>query len=522
MSRLRLAFALLGVCSLTLGSISAASAGARTQSKYGGTIVVAQSIGIPLISDPTLSVGGPSAEEIFSTICEGLYDVDGRGQIVPLLATALPTISKDKLTYTIPLRKGILFNDGTPFNAQAVVTTLERDLTLPASLRAGDLASVSNVSAMDSSTVVIHLKEPFTPLTANLTSDAGRIMSPAQLAKLGDNFGTDPVCVGPFMFDSQVAGASVTVIKSPYYYDKYRVFLDKIVFQSATDAAAASASLRAGDIQAIDSVSTTQLPGITGDSSLAVLSEKTVGYSSIVFNIGNRNGSDQPYTNLGTSLTSNPNVRKAFEEAIDRTALNKVVFGGRMQAGCTPISPASPWFDATIPCTPYNPTDARKLLAAAGSSNLTVHLLTKNTTDDLRLAQFIQAEEAAVGIDIVIDPIALLKAQTQSGNFQAYLIPPAGSVDPEGILRERYGSEGAGNTSGYENPRVDLLLANGRKALTVKARRTLYHALQIIVANDRPVIYLYHIVKFSAFDTSLTGLDLRPDGVLRVAFAQHK
>jgi peptide/nickel transport system substrate-binding protein len=241
MSRLRLAFALMGVCSL-----GRQRACLRIWSAFGhradaALIEPSGSIGIPLAPDPTLSKGGPSSEEIFSTICEGLYDVDGKGQIVPLLASALPTISKDKLTYTIPLRKGILFNDGTPFNAQAVVTTLQRDLTLPASRRTGDLTSVDGVSAMDSTTVVIHLKEPFTPLTANLTSDTGRIMSPAQLGKLGDDFGTDPVCVGPFMFDSQVAGTSVTVVKSPYYYGKYRVFLDKIVFQSATDAAAASA-----------------------------------------------------------------------------------------------------------------------------------------------------------------------------------------------------------------------------------------------------------------------------------------
>jgi peptide/nickel transport system substrate-binding protein len=516
---------MLALTVVVLGVIGPTSARTGLGSRYGGTLVVAQSIGIPLRPlDPTLSVGGPSAEEIFSTICEGLYDVGGKGQIVPLLASALPTISTDKLTYTIPLRKGILFNDGTPFNAQAVVTTLQRDLTLPASGRTGDLSSVEGVSATDDSTVVIHLKEPFTPLTANLTADAGRIMSPAQLAKLGDNFGQNPVCVGPFMFDSQVTGSSITVVKSPWYYGKYRVFLDKIVFQSATDAAAASAALQAGDIQAIDSLSTTELPVITRDSSLTVLSEKTVGYASIVFNIGNKNGIDSlPYANIGTSLASNPNVRKAFEEAIDRRALNRVVFGSRMQTGCTPISPASPWFDPSIPCTPFNPTDARKLLAAAGISNLPVHLLTKNTTDDLRVAQFIQAEEAAVGINIVIDPIALLGPTADQGKFDAFLITGVvGQIDPERIMRERYASDGDGNQSGYANPRVDLILANGSKALTVKARRTLYHALQTIVANDRPVIYLYHVVKFSAVDAGLAGLDLRPDGILRVAFAQYK
>jgi len=293
MSRTQRVSALVTAVAFALGLLGPASARSGAVPKYGRTLVVAQAIGVPTVLDPTFSSSGYTTEEILSTICEGLYDVGAKGEIVPLLASALPTISKDKLTYTIPLRTGILFNDGTPFNAQAVVVTLQRDLTLPPSRRTADLSSVESVSASDGSTVVIHLKEPFTPLTANLISDAGRIMSPAQLAKI-DSFASSPVCVGPFMFDQMAAGSSVTVVKSPWYYGKYRVYLDKIVFQIQTDAPAASAALRAGDIQAIDSVSTTELPGISRESSLGVLSKNTVGLTSIAFNIANKNGIDQP------------------------------------------------------------------------------------------------------------------------------------------------------------------------------------------------------------------------------------
>jgi ABC-type transport system substrate-binding protein len=160
---------LLAVSALSLGGLRPASARTGGAPRYGGTVVVALAIGAPSTLDSTFSISGYNTEEVFSTICEGLYDVDGNGQIVPLLASALPRISKDKLTYTIPLRKGILFNDGTPFNAQAVVATLQRDLTVPTSRRVGDLSSVQSVSATDPSTVVIQLKEPFTPLTATLT-----------------------------------------------------------------------------------------------------------------------------------------------------------------------------------------------------------------------------------------------------------------------------------------------------------------------------------------------------------------
>ena len=69
-----------------------------------------------------------------------------RSRIVPQLAAALPAISKDKLTYTIPLRQGIKFNDGTPLNAQAVVTSLQRMISLPGSSRASDLSSVDAIT----------------------------------------------------------------------------------------------------------------------------------------------------------------------------------------------------------------------------------------------------------------------------------------------------------------------------------------------------------------------------------------
>src|SRR5262249_26064319 len=149
--------------------------------------------------------------------------------------TALPTISADKLTYTIPLRKGIVFNDGTPFNAAAVAATIQRDQTIPGSSRASDFSAVDSVTAAGPYTAVFHLKTRFTPLTAILAGGSGYILSPTQVAKLGANFGTDPMCVGPFTFDNRVAGDSVTVVKSPYYYNRGAVHLDKIVFKVASD-----------------------------------------------------------------------------------------------------------------------------------------------------------------------------------------------------------------------------------------------------------------------------------------------
>ena len=396
---------LVVAAALALGVLDSAAAQTQSHTRYGGTLVVGIS-GFPDTLDPTLS-RTLQANEVYKTFCEQLYDYDARSRIVPQLAAALPIISKDKLTYTIPLRQGIEFNDGTPFNAQAVVTTLQRDLTLPGSTRTGELSSVASVTASGPSTVVIHLTTPFTPLTATLALPVGAVFSPTQLARLGADFATDPVCVGPFMFDHQIAGDNVTVIKSPYYYDQAAVHLDKIVFKALPDAAAATAALQAGDIQVLDPILPTSLSTIQQSTGLRLLHANGLGWRGIIINLGNRNGiGNLPYTNLGTPLAASAMLRQAFEEAIDRNAMNKVVFAGTTQTGCTPMSPASPTFDASIRCTPYDPGDAKKLVAQSGFPNPTVHLLTSNATDMLQLAQFIQAEEAAVGINVVIDPAA--------------------------------------------------------------------------------------------------------------------
>ena len=102
--------------------------------------------GEPDALDPTLARTF-SGREVFLTFCEKLYDLNAKAQIVPQLASALPTISKDKLTVTIPLRKGIKFNDGTPFNADAVVKTLQRDQTLKGSTRASEISPIDTVTA---------------------------------------------------------------------------------------------------------------------------------------------------------------------------------------------------------------------------------------------------------------------------------------------------------------------------------------------------------------------------------------
>jgi peptide/nickel transport system substrate-binding protein len=512
--------AALAVATVTASAARGAANAKPPQYKTGGTFYVGLTQGEPDALDPTLA-RTYSGREVFLTFCEKLYDLDSKANIVPQLASALPTTSKNGLTVTIPLRQGIKFNDGTPFNAAAVVTTLNRDITLKGSVRASELAPVASVKASGPSKVVIHLKSPYSPLLAQLTDRAGMIMSPKQLAKLGDNFAQDPICVGPYMYKNRVAGDSITVVKSPYYYDKQDVHFSTIVFKVENDAAAAAAALKAGDLQALDGVDPTQLPGILADSSLKVRNVAGLGYQGITINIGNKNGVLKPYSTVSTDLAQSAKLREAFEMAIDRNAMNKVVFGGTTLPGCTPISPSSSWFDKSIKCTPYDPAQAKTLVAQSGIKNPTVTLLVPTGTVALRQAQFTQAEEAAVGIKVSIDSTDFVTAlnDEDAGTFDAFQIGWSGRVDPDGNIYGFNATPGTLNSSGYSNPKVDQLLNDARVQTDVEKRKADYKAALQILLTDRPIIYLYHAVGRAAYSKQTAGIKMYPDTLIRVALA---
>jgi peptide/nickel transport system substrate-binding protein len=518
LSRTRLAVVLVTGVALALGLIGPASARSQAAARYGGVLVVGLANGDPDSLDPTVS-HGISPNVIYGAMCETLYTYDARYRLVPVLAAAAPALSKDKLSYTVQVRQGIQFNDGTPFNAQAVVDTVERMMTYPESSRATDFAAVDTVDATGPYTVVFHLKVRDSSFTPNPI-----VLSPTQVAKTGANFGASPVCVGPFMFDHRVVGDNVTLIKSPYYYDQKYVYLDKIVFKPTPDPAAAAAALEAGDIQALSRVAATELPGLRS-SGFRVIQRQQLGWSGIVINIGDRNGAgNPPYTNVGTPLASSAKLRQAFEEAIDRPTLTKVVFDGLFAPSCT-IIPASntAWYDGTkVPCTPYDPKDAQHLVATSGFPHPTVHLLTPNATDMIGLAQFIQAQEAAVGIDVMIDPTdpTTATARATAGNFDTWvqnLVP--GYPDPSDTFT-RFVTWGVSNRSGYSNPRFDFVFSNAVKATDVKARSKLYRVAQQILGSDRPVIVLYNMTAVAGYSANVSGVELDSNGGLRVANAQ--
>src|SRR6201993_4463505 len=141
----------------------------------------------PDILDPSLArtyVG----RIVFSAVCDKLFDIDDKLNIVPQLALSYD-ISADGKEVTIKLRPNVKFHDGEPLDAEAAKFSLERHLNFPGSFRKPELASLDHVEVVDPLTVKLVLKSPFSPLIAQLTDRAGMMVSPKAAKAAGDKFG---------------------------------------------------------------------------------------------------------------------------------------------------------------------------------------------------------------------------------------------------------------------------------------------------------------------------------------------
>lgn len=491
------------------------------QVKAGGALVMALSAE-PDQLDPSLARSLYS-RYVFHAMCQKLYDVDSSAKIVPQLATALPTVTDGGKTVTIPVREGVKFADGTPFDAAAVKATFERNLTLEGSGRKSELGPITGVEATDAKTVVVHLSKPFAPLTAALTDRAGMIVSPTVAKALGLKFATAPVCVGPFKFAKRVPQNSIDLVKDPLFYDAAKVHLASISYRIITDASIRAANLRSGDVQVADSLSAQDVPTLSKEKSLTVLQSQSLGYQGVTFNVGNVDGVGTPAKVIDRPEAKDPRIRQAFELSIDRAGLVKVVFNNLNIVACSPISPKSEFSsEAVQKCTAHDPAKAKALLKEAGVTvPFPIDITTSNNPDSLRLAQAIQSMVKEGGFDLKIKPVefASLLDQQDRGDFSLLQLGWSGRIDPDANITNFTSTGGSQNVAGYNDPAVDSLLDKARQSQDVGERGTLYAQVVAKLHEADPLIYLYRQRNLTGVSNTIKGAQVFPDGVIRVAFA---
>lgn len=503
----------VGVLALSSGdSDTSATEGGRAAVDDGATLTMRIFMD-PETLDPAL-VASKASYEALVPICESLYRIDDQNKAQPQLATELPKFSADNRTITIPLRTDAVFNDGTPFNAKAVKLSLERAAENSFQFQQ---IKIESIETPDAQTVVLKLEEPYAPLVSDLGGGPGMIVSPTHLKKVGDKFGTDPVCVGPFRFVNRQAGSSVTYERAPDYYDRDAVRLGRLVIRTIPETNPVTLGLRSGSIDVATDIAAETANQIEDDPELKLISRTSLGWSGLVVNIANSGGPDKPRKQRDTPFARSKEVRQAFSAALDRGQLAELVGG---TPSCSPISSESSSFDNPDCQVEADVERAKELLAEAGvTTPVKVDLLIVNDTPTRRYASAIQSMVAEAGFDVSISTQDL-DNRVLTGDYDVWATGFVnGLPDPDPGVSS-YLATGAGiNFNGYSDPEVDRLLAEARAELDPKRRGATYKKALDMVRDSASTIFVYTPTARSAVTKRLNDYYVTPFAVANVGTA---
>ncbi len=462
----------------------------------------------PDLLDPTL---GSSfyGRIVYAAMCDKLFDLDDKLHIVPQLATGFSY--EDPTHLTITLRDGVTFQNGETFDAEAAKYSLNRHLTMKASMRAGEINSIQSVDVTGPLTLKLTLKAPAAQLIAQLSDRAGIMMAPKAAEAAGDKFGLAPVCAGAFAFDSRVMQDRIVLKRFPGYWNAKEIHFDQVIYQPFIAPSVRLANLQAGAVDMVDVITPSDVPAAEKDARLKLAIGDGITYWGVTFNTNSGPRANNP-------LGQNKLVRQAFELALDRKALVDVVFNGMYIPVAQANSPSSPYFFQDIQPPARDIDKAKALLKLAGvTGRVPVELMVANSADTMQVAEVIQSMVAEAGFDLKVKAMEFASGLQAgySGDFQAYLIGWSGRSDPDGNMYQMLHTGGAFNYGKYSTPTMDGYLDDARKVADVPSRRAIYHKVWEEQRDTLPLTYLWINRNTVGMRKAVNGFVPVPDGLLR-------
>ncbi|MFF2483902.1 ABC transporter substrate-binding protein [Paenibacillus sp. NPDC058071] len=447
-------------------------------------------------------------------VFEPLVAFDNKGEIVDWLAKS-HSISEDGLTYTFVLRDGLKFSNGTEVTAEDAVFSLERHLKVGGPLAIS--AQVASAKAQDAKTLVITLKEPYTPFISELSNFSNGIIPNNFGGVSEEEFFKKPVGTGPFVVEKWDPAGDVTFTKNTNYWQEGKPYIDKLVYKLIEDDSQAINQLKAGEVDAIETLALQNANEVKAGTDTAVLTNGSWVTEQLFFNT-----LDQHFSDV--------HVRRALALAIDRNGLTQALTFGF----------AKPANSLLPPAIPYNTNDSIKALnldVEAAKAELakskfpsgfsTKLLIASGNSARAQEAQIIQNAAKSIGINIEIEQVELatfrerffkydFAAMLNSGQADS---PEANSIlafqtDPNGFSKSYW--------THYTNEEVTKLLYEGQKTSDGAGRGEIYAKLQQILADEVPYIPLYYPDILIGARSSVDGLVVLPNGSLRFEDVQLK
>lgn len=487
--------------------------------KMGGVLVFGTS-GDAVGLDPAREDDGNSFN-VTNNIYETLVAFKpGTTELVPALATSWD-ISSDGLKFTFHLRKGVKFQDGTDFNADAVVFSLGRQFYKDHPFyQYGpwkywgymDMDNIiKDIKKVDDYTVEINLKKPEAPFLADLAMDFASIVSPTAAKKWKEDFKNHPVGTGPFKFVEWIKDSSITLERFDGYWGQ-KAYLDKLVFKPIQDPTARYLALKKGEIDIMDFPSPEDLPKIEEDTNLKIVQQPglNVGYLAM-------NTQKKPF--------DNKLVRQAVNYAVNKQDIIKAVYGKLGIPAKNPLPPTMWAYNDNIKDYPYDPEKAKELLKEAGypdgfETTLWAMPVSRPYNPNARkVAEVLQAQFAKVGIKtkIVSYEWGTYLDKTDHGEHDMAMLGWTGdNGDPDNflwvLLSIPSAEVPAGNIAFWKNEQFTDLIKQAKETFDQEKRKELYFKAQEIFHEEAPWVCLAHSIVVEPMKKEVMDFVLYPTG----------
>ncbi len=492
-------------------AVSGAFLGVAPLAQAAGDVVVA--VASTFTTTDPYDANDTLSQAVAKSFYQGLFGFDKAMKLIPVLAES-HTVTPDGLVYTVKLKSGIKFHDGTPFNAEAVKVTFDRVTNPDNKLKRYNLyKNIAKTEALDATTVRFTLKEPFSPFINTLAHPSGVIISPAALAKYGNKgIAQNPVGTGPFKFVEWKATDYLKVAKWEGYWQKGYPKVDSITWRPVVDNNTRAAVMQTNEAHFAFPLAPEMADSLGKKASLEVSSSPSIIQRYLSMNV-----LQKPF--------DNPKVREAINYAINKEALIKVAFAG-YAVPAEGVIPQGVEYAVKFGPWPYDPAKARALLKEAGYPNGFESTLWSayNHTTAQKVIQFVQQQLAQVGVKLQVQALEagqrverVESAQDPaSAPVRLYYVGWSSSTgEADWAVRPLLASESwpprLFNTAYYKNAEVDADIAKALNT-TDKAEKTrLYTDAQQRIWKDAPWAFLVTEKLLSVRARNLTGFHVLPD-----------
>ena len=505
----------------TTATGTAAASGSASAAKPGGTLNWSLPSEAATL-DPHVS-SSRYDYQLESHLFDTLVVRDASGAPAPSLAAKWES-NADGTQWTLSLRSGVKFHDGTTFDATSVKFNFDRMVAPDTKSEQAkyNLGPYDHTDAVDASTAKVTLKSSFAPLLLGLAEYTMGMVSPDAAKKSGKDFGRNPVGTGPFKFKEWVAKDHITVVKNPDYNWAPATFshsgapyLDAIVTRFIKEDETRVAALTSGQVDLIMPTPDTHVADMKSNKEFKVDSTVVQGFPpSLMFNVEK-------------APTDDAQVRQALSYGTDRDGIIKAVYSGSQQPAKGIWKSDSPYFwNGANGWYPYDPKKAESMLDAAGwkkgsdgnrakgGEQLKIVYLTLPGQIQ-GIAELFQAQmqEYGVKVDILVEDNPAQQQDAQKGVHNVVWLNWL-LADPYG-LDTLFGSENAGpgwNFSHFKNDSVDQLLKQGVEEVDTAKRIEIYNKVQQTIYDQAAVYPINYLTRNWTHRAFVEGIKVGPDG----------